>query len=292
MTVERIGDFTLTWGESLLWDDQKQRLYFVDCDGGKLLWLEDASLPLHKVMTPSMPTGLALTDAGQVLIALEDGFYVFDPDNGSGRLEQLVDYPAGIGRRANDLTVDSAGAIVTGSLNEKECGSYWRYSSQLGWQQLDSGITNTNGPVVLGDGEQCTLVIADTPAQKLFTYDYFPASGVVEDKRVFANTSELNGAPDGACATENGEVLSTLLGPGLIALYSESSADDSVRTIDTGVGLPSDVCFGGPGLDRLFVTSISVKCSYGEPVGAMSGGLLEIHGTELKGRPEHRFKLG
>ena len=31
MQISRVGDFTLGWGESLLWDDRRDRLYFVDC---------------------------------------------------------------------------------------------------------------------------------------------------------------------------------------------------------------------------------------------------------------------
>jgi hypothetical protein len=30
VTLTRIGDFTLSWGEKLRWDERRQRLYFVD----------------------------------------------------------------------------------------------------------------------------------------------------------------------------------------------------------------------------------------------------------------------
>ena len=31
MDIRRVGDFTLGWGESVVWDDERDRLYFVDC---------------------------------------------------------------------------------------------------------------------------------------------------------------------------------------------------------------------------------------------------------------------
>ena len=31
MRIERVGEFCLGWGEGLVWDEQKARLYFVDC---------------------------------------------------------------------------------------------------------------------------------------------------------------------------------------------------------------------------------------------------------------------
>ena len=38
--MKRVGDIALEWGESLVWDDRKQRLYFVDCSAQTLHWLE------------------------------------------------------------------------------------------------------------------------------------------------------------------------------------------------------------------------------------------------------------
>src|SRR3954452_11635705 len=40
--MQRIGDFSLTWGESLRWDDRRQRLYFVDIAAEMLHWLDGA----------------------------------------------------------------------------------------------------------------------------------------------------------------------------------------------------------------------------------------------------------
>jgi sugar lactone lactonase YvrE len=31
MQISRVGEFALGWGESLVWDEQRLRLYFVDC---------------------------------------------------------------------------------------------------------------------------------------------------------------------------------------------------------------------------------------------------------------------
>jgi sugar lactone lactonase YvrE len=45
--MQRIGDFSLTWGESLRWDDRRQRLYFVDIAAETLHWLDGAEPPLQ-----------------------------------------------------------------------------------------------------------------------------------------------------------------------------------------------------------------------------------------------------
>src|SRR5687767_8423331 len=46
MAWVRVGDFTLTWGESARWDDRRQRLYFVDCATPSLHWLDGGEPPL------------------------------------------------------------------------------------------------------------------------------------------------------------------------------------------------------------------------------------------------------
>jgi sugar lactone lactonase YvrE len=93
--LRRVGEFLLTWGESLRWDDRRQRLYFVDCATQTLHWLERAEPPLHSLQLPSLPTGLVLSEDGRLVAALDDGLHVIDVD--AGRTELLTPYPAGMG---------------------------------------------------------------------------------------------------------------------------------------------------------------------------------------------------
>jgi sugar lactone lactonase YvrE len=211
--LSRIGDFSLVWGESLRWDDRRRRLYFVDCGTQMLHWLEDAEPPLQSMPMPSLPTGLVLAEDGRVVAALDDGLYVVNPD--AGQAERLTPYPAGLGGRANDAAADLDGNLVTGTLNLQPApGSYWWYSASDGWRQLDDGISNANGPVVLDDDVGQTLVFADTPAATLYAYDYDGGAGVAANRRVAVDTAELGGVPDGACADADNGVWTCTLAPG------------------------------------------------------------------------------
>src|SRR6476646_10673127 len=115
MEITRVGEFSLGWGESLVWDDERNRLYFVDCATSTLHWVEDGQEALHTLQTGSMPTGVVPTDDGRVVVALQDGLHVIDPDSGSTQL--LTRYPSGLGDRANDACADLDGNLVTGTLN-------------------------------------------------------------------------------------------------------------------------------------------------------------------------------
>ena len=285
--ISRVGDFTLTWGESLRWDDRRRRLYFVDCATQTLHWLEGGEPPLESMTMPSLVTGLALAEDGRVVAALDGGLHLVDPE--ARTVELLATYPEGLGGRANDATADFDGNVVTGTLNVAVGpGSYWWFSTRDGWRQLDDGISNANGPVVLDDRSTHTLVFADTPAAKLYAYDYDGTRGSVGERRDFADTSELGGMPDGACADADGGVWSCVLGPGTIARYTE---DGVSATLDAGVELPSDVTFGGDDLDRMYFVSIAVSLGGVEITSPHAGALMVADGTGYRGRRESRVAL-
>jgi len=287
MRTDRIGDFSLTWGESLRWDDRRQRLYFVDCAMQTLHWLDGAEPPLQTLAMPSMPTGLVLAEDGRLVAALDDGLHVVDP--AAGTTELLSPYPDGLGGRANDAAADLDGNLVTGTLNVVPGpGSYWWYSAADGWRQLDDGIGNANGPVVLDGHGDRMLVFADTLASVLYGYPYDGVAGTVGERQVFADTSELGGMPDGACADDQGGVWSCLLGPGKIARYTTGGLQ---RVIDTEVELPSDVAFGGADLDRMFFVSIAISIGGIEINSPDAGALMVVDGSGGHGRREPRFHL-
>jgi sugar lactone lactonase YvrE len=266
--MERVGDIALTWGESLRWDDRRQRLYFVDCAAQTLHWLNEGRPPLHTLQMPSLPTGLVLTEGPELVACLDDGLHVVDPDAGTVRI--LTPYPEGMSGRANDANADGAGNLVTGTLNiAPGPGAFWWYSSHDGWRLLDDGIGNANGPVVVDLDGVSTLVFADTLAQAVYAYPYDASAGAVGDRRVFADHAQLDGAPDGAAADADGGVWTCVLRAGKLARFTAAGLD---RLVDLPMANPSDIAFGGPELERLYVTSIALDLGEGvaparRPVG-------------------------
>ncbi len=287
-TLTRIGDFTLTWGESLRWDDRRNRLYFVDCATQQLHWLDGGEPPLQSMRMPSMPAGLALTEDQRLVACLDDGLHVIDPD--ADTTELLAKYPEGMLGRANDAQADGSGNLVTGTLNLGPApGASWWFSATDGWRLLDDDIANTNGPVVIDVNGESTLVIGDTPAGCVYAYPYDGRAGTVGERRVFGNHEPLGGMPDGAVADADDGVWSCVVRAGKIARFTAQGLD---RTIDMPMANPSDVTFGGVDLDRMFVVSIALNLGEpGEPAPE-AGWLFAVDGLEVRGRPEPRFELG
>jgi sugar lactone lactonase YvrE len=79
-----------------------------------------------------------------------------------------------------------------------------------------------------------------------------------------------------------------VLGAGSIARCTSGGIDE---VIDVGVELPSDVTFGGPGLDRMFFVSIAMSIGEVEVTSPTAGALMVVEDTGYRGRPEPRFDL-
>jgi L-arabinonolactonase len=279
MELTRIGQFTLQWGESLVWDERSERLYFVDCFGNTIHWVEHGSEDLHGLPVPSMPTGLVPTDAGGLVVVLEDGLYVVDPDRGTVAL--LTPFPDEIGGRCNDLCADLDGNLITGKLNLGPAeGSAWWYSPVHGWRLLDPDISNTNGPAAVVLDGAMMLIIGDTSAH-YYAYPYDPGNGSVGVRRIFGDVTDLVGGPDGSTVDGDGGLWCALFGGGQVVRFTTNGLD---RQVALPVKNPTDVTFGGPDLDVLYVVSTA-----GED--ELAGALLRIDGLGAVGRAEPRFRV-
>ena len=134
-----------------------------------------------------------------------------------------------------------------------------------------------------------TLVLGDTPARSVYAYPYDGAAGTIGARRVFGDHAALGGAPDGATADAEHGVWSCVLGTGKIARFTAAAGLD--RIIEVPMPNPSDVTFGGPDLDRLFVTSIAANLGEDAAPTQEAGWVLALEGLGVRGRPESRFQL-
>jgi sugar lactone lactonase YvrE len=271
--ITELRDVRLGWGESLVWDDRRDRLCFVDCAAGALHWLDGGEGALHTMAMSSMPAGVVPTEDGRLLVALDDGLSVVDPD--AGTEEHVIAYPPELGGRCHDACADLAGNHITGKLNlGPDEGSAWRWSAGDGWRLLDPAISNTNGPNVAVLDGRMTLVIGDTSAD-YDAYDADDATGAVGPRRVFGALGEVDGMADGAAFDADGGLWCALVYGSQLARFTTAGLD---QTLALPLQNPTDVCFGGPDLDRLFVVAID-------------GPVLAIDLPGVRGRPEPRVRL-
>ena len=284
--IERLGVADDQLGEGPLWDPAAHVLYWVDIKGRAIRRLDVARGAVQSWPTPSDIGALALRQAGGAVVALKDGFYGFDFASGACEplAAGLVDAP---GIRFNDGKVDRQGRFLAGTIVEDLSApdaKLFRLNGDLSVEVLESGITCSNGPCWSPDGG--TFYFADTPTRLISAYDYDAASGALANKRPFADTDRFETAPDGATVDAEGHLWCAFVLSGAIGRFAPDGT--LVRTVEVPVDHPTSVTFGGPDLDVLYVTSLTVALRIGDPA-PRPGGLHAIHGLGVQGIPEPRF---
>jgi sugar lactone lactonase YvrE len=291
MTTEhllRIGQTRDRLGESPVWDEASQSLFWIDSLAGLIRRLNTATVTLDEFEVPAPIGSMALRDDGGAILALRDGFARYDfetrkltPDASIG-----IDHPD---VRLNDGKVDPYGRFVAGTLhggraeNEAPLGGLYRLDAAGALELLETNLAVTNGPCFSLDGK--TFYLADSPRRVIWAYDY-DHHGPLRKKRVFVDTAALQSGPDGATVDAEGHLWSVLVRIGAIARFAPDGT--LVRRIDMPIRHPTSVTFGGAHLDTLYVTSISRSTNLADD-HPDAGGLLAIEGLGVKGVPTQRF---
>jgi sugar lactone lactonase YvrE len=298
--IENILDCHNHLGEGPVWDAETGQLWWLDGTGRRVgnpsIWrLASASGKIDRWHLDHDVGALAVRRDGTLVLALDDGFYFFDPGSQALELISLVDADQPRSR-LNDGKVDRRGRFLAGGMDDKEelaiCG-LWRLDADLSVTKLDDGIICSNGPCWSPDGK--TFYIADTFVDEFWAYDYDIASGTVSNRRVFADTKNVTGVPDGSTVDSEGCLWNAELISGDLVRY------DPDGNVERRIGMPvrniTSVMFGGDNLDEIYVTSmarvkhpavherfrVDAKPQFG------AGSLFRITGLGIRGLPEPRF---
>ena len=287
-------------GEGPVWDVDTGVLWWLDGTGRRVgnpsIWRLDPRTDAVASWSLDHDVGaLAVRRNGKLVLALDDGFYLFDPATGALQLITLIeaDEPRS---RLNDGKVDRRGRFVAGGMDDKEelaiCG-LWRLDPDFTVTRIEEGIICTNGPCWSPDDS--TFYVADTFVDEFWAYDYDIATGAVSNRRVFATTREVPGVPDGSTVDAEGCLWNAELISGDLVRYDPSG------NVERRIGFPvaniTSVMFGGENLDEIYVTSMArvkhpavhdrFRVDTRPQFGA--GSLFRLTGLGIRGVPEPRF---
>lgn len=280
-------------GENPMWDAARQVLHYIDNSGMKVHTFDPASGQSRTLQMPAVITTLVMRQGGGAVVTLRTGIHFLDLD--SGKLElihPLADPPPHV---YNDGKVDARGRFIIGAstsnfANPGPDGGLFRLDPDLSLTRIDSGIHFSNSPCWAPDGK--TFYFSDSWINTTYAYDYDIETGMVGNRRPFVDTSDLGGLPDGATVDADGLYWVAVFRGSKVAAYRPDGS--LARVIDMPVELPSSVAFGGPDLDRLYVTTIAHDVA-GEAQGKhgekndQAGCLFVIEDLGCKGIAEPLF---
>lgn len=279
-------------GESPLWDERRERLFFVDIEAGEIhhVSAEGSSHRMWNAPPPDRPTALGLTTTGRLVVALTRSVVLLDPD--TGVWETLAEIDVGLSTtRLNDGKVGADGAFWVGSMDERPpaerepIGALFRVSPDGTVEKKLDGLTVANGLAWSPDGT--TMWIADSRGPWIDRFDFDPATGEMSNRSRFATLDEEMGRPDGCTCDAAGFYWSAGVSAGRLNRFAPDGR--LIEHWDLPVAWPTMPCFGGEGLRSLFVTSLA-RPGVEQPAHfTVPAGSIITFPAQITGQPPRRI---
>lgn len=289
--IECVVDASAKTGEGAFWDVESQRLYWVDIPEG-LVFIYDPERAENQQFPIGEPVGcLAPTIRGDLLLATKSGFWRFDPT--SGEKTPLHDPEAHLpDNRFNDGATDPKGRLWAGTMKDGGSttadGAFYRLDADLTSERWMGDIFTTNGLAFSPDGKTMYSADSNRAVQTIWAADYDLDTGQPGERRVFFDSREVEGRPDGGTVDADGCYWMAGVGGWQLVRLTPSGKID--RIINLPIERPTKPMFGGSKLDTLYVTSIGTGLTPGtEEKQPQAGGLFALHGLGVEGIPQTRF---
>ena len=307
IACEVLADVRDQVGESPVWSVAEQALYWVDIEGRLIRRFDWATRRLCNWTLPERVGCIALHADGGLIAAMETGIYrvltdsagdptgdptahpTADPTPARTDLLHPVSFPHE-GMRFNDGRCDREGRFWVSSMVRDMSlaaaqGSLYRLDANgLAAAQV-SGLITGNGLGLSPDGRTLYLSDSHPTVQRVWAFD-LGLDGSLSGRREFIDMNPHPGRPDGAAVDAEGGYWICANDAGLIHRFTPDGRLD--RSLAVPVSKPSMCAFGGPGLDRLFVTSIR-PASMG-PEEARLAGAVFVLDPGVRGLREPAFQ--
>jgi xylono-1,5-lactonase len=249
-------------GEGLHWDAEHGVLWGVDIHG-RTLWCWDLVLADAQRWTLAQRVGwvLPVAGTGHLLLGLQNGFALVERRDPSRILWRLDPFDGRPALRLNDAKADASGAVWAGSLNNddesRDDGCLYRLDRFGRVQRADDGYRVANGPAIGPKGR--LMLHTDSGRRTIYAFTLDAGTGLLTDKQVWKVFADDEGYPDGMCFDAEGCVWVAHWGAGCVSRFAQDGT--LLRRLAIPASQVTNVCFGGAGLDRLFVTTARIGLS-------------------------------
>lgn len=275
-------------GETPLWCEQTQSLLWLDIEQARLQRFHPAS-GRHDVWQFDeryLGTLALLRRPGRVLLGIDLALETFDL--GTGAREKLCQVePVGMDNRLNDGRCDSQGRLWVGTMDNQLSrgnGAFYRVDPD-GRAHRQFGDVIVSNTVALSPAED-RLYFSDTRRYTTWRFGLDVATGQLGPREVFVDYGGRE-RPDGACVDSQGYLWNAIFAGGRVVRYAPDGTVDRVLTLP--VSNPTCVCFGGPDLRTLYITTAQrflTRAQLREQPWA--GSLLAVD-LDVAGLAERRF---
>jgi D-xylonolactonase len=292
--VTEIEGVQCVLGEGLHWDSDRGLLWFVDITGCTIHWFDVLTCQLgRRSVGTTVGWVIPIKGKSTVLAGMQNGIVELDPFDAFSDLRFLHTdqrYPPSSKLRLNDAKADRFGRVWCGCVSltaeSQAVASVARIDPRDGcvlW--VDDGYQVANGPAISPDSTY--MLHSDSARGITYRFDLDQATGCVISKSVWRAFESSDGSPDGMNFDSEGNVWIAFWGGGCIAQFAPDGR--KLREISLPASLVTNVCFGGPDLLDMFVTT-AANCPPNVDAGAWSdrgGALFHVRDVGVSGVPAY-----
>lgn len=245
--ADQITDVLTYHGEGCGWHDGEQAVKFVDMFAGDVLTLR-ADARADRAHVGGIAAAWRARVGGGMVVGIERGFALVDA---GGAVEWSTQAWTDTSVRMNEGACDPLGRFYCGSMAfdaRDGAGTVWRLDADRSVSAVLDGFTIPNGLVWSLGGTLAYHI--DTPTNRIDCYDFDPELGLVDRRPVVEVTG---GGPDGMTIDADGNLWVAIWGGSAVHCYSTDGELQQVVEVDARQ--VSSCAFGGPDLDRLYVTT-------------------------------------
>jgi len=219
-------------------------------DGKNSVWAETGAPNGHKILADG--THLVCDASQHAVLRLASDGKLLDPASKECDGKPL--------RGPNDLTLDTANggfyfSDPGGSGVENLIGTIHYVDKSGRTHLLDDGLAFPNGIVLTSDGRK--LYLAESQKNRIHVYEV-TAPGKLGPRKLLADLPaksaavQIDNQPDGMCLDAAGNLYVAHYGMKQVQVLNP--AGKLIRQFDGGNVTTSNVAFGGPNMDQLFIT--------------------------------------
>ena len=284
MNLELIADYNCIVGEGPMWHPIENAVYWADIPQGRIFRYDPNTGEHGLFFEGGEVGGFTVQGDGSLLLFMESGAVA---SLRQGKLEYLIDeIESERDTRFNDVIADPAGRVFCGTMpSDSHLGSLYRLDTDGSISHVLGGIGISNGMGFTPDGKQ--MYYTDSPTHNIYIFDYDIATGELSNQRVFVNTGENDGIPDGMTVDDEGYVWSARWDGSSLVRYSPQG--EQVNRIWFPARKVSSVIFGGEDYTDMYVTTAGGQDKTGEGPGA---GCLYRTNLGITGKREYLSKVG
>lgn len=246
-----IVDHAFKLGENPLWDVNRAVLFWTDIDAGELWRYDPKTSKAQCFYTGPKVGGFTLQRDGDLALFRVNDIARIDPDNPAD-VRTIAEFKDPDAARFNDVQALPDGSVYAGTIAAKPgSGGLYHVGTDLTIRSLFKGTNVSNGMAVFDEGR--SVLWTCSTSNRIVRFNRDPRTGELTDGTDFYKASSDEGTPDGLTRDVEGRIWSARWEGSCVVVHAPDGR--VIERLPVPTERVTSVCFGGPDLATLFITT-------------------------------------